>query len=99
MPLYSFSKIWLHLIRATLERRPLLSRPAAVELSAYLRQYSAEKRIYMMLNYVNADHVHALVDLPTGLFIEEVMHLFKGSSSHWINENNLGRAKFGWGRG
>ncbi len=99
MSLHSYSKIWLHLIWATLERRPLLSQHAAVELSAYLRQCSADKRIYMKLNYVNADHVHALIDLPTGLCIEEVMHLFKGSSSHWINENNLGRGKFGWGRG
>jgi REP element-mobilizing transposase RayT len=76
-----------------------LSQPAAVKLSAYLTQYSAEKRIYMKINYVNADHVHALIDLPTGLCIEDVMHLFKGSSSHWMNENNLGRGRFGWGRG
>ena len=67
-----------------------MSQPAAVKLSAYLTQYSAEKRIYIKINYVNADHVHALIDLPTGLCIEEVVHLLKGSSSHWINENSLG---------
>jgi REP-associated tyrosine transposase len=27
------------------------------------------------------------------------MQLFKGSSSHWINEQNLVAGKFGWGRG
>ena len=27
------------------------------------------------------------------------MQLFKGSSSHWVNENNLCQGKFGWGRG
>ena len=53
----------------------------------------------MKINYVNADHVHALVDLPTHLRIEEVMQLFKGSSSHWINVSKLLQAKFGWGRG
>jgi hypothetical protein len=45
MSLHSYSRIWLHLTWATLERRPLLSQPAAVKLSAYLAQYSAEKRI------------------------------------------------------
>ena len=99
MSLHSYSRVWLHPTWATLERRPLLSQPAAVKLSAYLTQYSAEKRIYIKINYVNADHVHALIDLPTGLCIEEVVHLLKGSSSHWINENSLGRGKFGWGRG
>ena len=53
----------------------------------------------MKINYVNSDHVHALIDLPTNLCIEEAMHLFKGSSSHWINENEIVSAKFGWGRG
>ena len=48
---------------------------------------------------MNPDHVHALVDLPTQLCIEEVMHLLKGASSHWINENALVPGKFGWGRG
>jgi hypothetical protein len=27
------------------------------------------------------------------------MQLFKGSSSHWINEQSLVPGKFGWGRG
>jgi putative transposase len=77
----------------------MLTKSAAVKLSAYLTQYSSEKGIYMKLNYVNPDHVHALVDLPTHLCIEEMMHLFKGSSSHWVNASNLGQGKFGWGRG
>src|SRR5690242_12662013 len=99
MSLHSYSRVWLHLTWATLERKPLLSKPAAVKLSAYLTQYSAEKRIYMKINYVNSDHVHSLIDLPTSFCIEEVMQLFKGSSSHWINESTLGRGKFAWGRG
>ena len=53
----------------------------------------------MKINYVNPEHVHALIDLPTSLCTEELMQLFKGSSSHWINETNLVPGKFGWGRG
>jgi len=43
--------------------------------------------------------VHALFDLPTGTTIEQVTQLFKGSSSHWINEQRLVHGKFAWGRG
>ncbi len=99
MSLHSYSRVWLHLIWATLERRPLLSKSAAPQLSAYLSRYASEKGIYMKINYVNPEHVHVLVDLPTNLRIEEMVQLFKGSSSHWINESNLVSGKFGWGRG
>jgi REP element-mobilizing transposase RayT len=68
-------------------------------LSAYLTQYASEKGVYMRINYVNPEHVHAVIDLPTHLCIEETMQLLKGGSSHWINENNLLPGKFGWGRG
>ena len=53
----------------------------------------------MKINCFNADHVHSLVDLPTSKSIEDVMHLLKGSSSHWINEQGLLSGKFSWGRG
>ena len=99
MSLHSYSRVWLHLIWATLERRPLLFKGTAAKVSGYLSQYAVEKGIYMKINYVNPDHVHALVDLPTGLSIEGAMQLLKGASSHWINESNLLPVKFGWGRG
>jgi len=53
----------------------------------------------MKINFVNADHVHALIDLPTDYTIEEAAQLFKGSSSHWINDERLVNGRFHWGRG
>ena len=47
----------------------------------------------------NADHVHALVDLPASRAIDEVAQLLKGSSSHWVNESNLVPGQFAWQRG
>jgi len=99
MSLHSYSRVWLHVVWATLERRPLLDKPAAAKVSEYLHDHAKQRGIYMKINYVNPDHVHALIDLPTNLTIEDMMQLFKGSSSHWINEQNLVPGKFGWGRG
>ena len=70
-----------------------------MKVSEYLHYYSDEKSVYMKINYVNPDHVHVLVDLPANLSIEQMMHLLKGASSHWINERNLLPRKFGWARG
>jgi REP element-mobilizing transposase RayT len=53
----------------------------------------------MKMNFVNPDHVHALIDLPTALSIEKVVQLLKGSSSHWVNSSELVTGKFAWGRG
>ena len=99
MSLHSYSRCWIHLIWGTLNREKLLNKNAAERASRYLNEYARTKDIYMKINYVNTDHVHALVDLPTGLSVEELMQLLKGSSSHWINENNLVPGKFAWGRG
>ena len=43
----------------------------------------------MKINFVNADRVHALVDLPTSLSIEEMIQIFEGSSSRWLNQGDL----------
>jgi putative transposase len=99
MPLHSYTRCWLHVVWATLDRRPLLSKPAAAKVSGYLSAYAAEKHICMRTNFVNTDHVHVLVDLPASRPIDEVVQFFKGSSSHWINKNNLVPGKFGWQRG
>ncbi len=99
MSTHSYSRCWLHLIWETLRREPMLDKRAAALASANLSDYSHQKGIYMKINYFNADHTHALIDLPTNLTIEQVIQLLKGSSSHWINQNHLVKGRFAWGRG
>lgn len=99
MSAHSYSRCWLHLIWETLRREPMLDKRAAAIVSENLYKYCFEKGIYMKVNYFNADHTHALIDLPTNQTIEQVIQLLKGSSSHWINENRLLRGRFAWGRG
>ena len=99
MSLHSYSRCWLHLTWATLGRERLLPKPAAAKLSRFLHEYAHSKDIYMRINYVNVEHVHALIDLPTKYSIEETVKLLKGSSSHWINQNRIVAGKFAWARG
>jgi len=37
-----------------------------------------------------------LIDLPTRYSIEEVIKLFKGGSSYWINHSQTIKGKFAW---
>ena len=71
MSTHSYSRLWIHLIWETLNREQMLDKRAAAKASSFLSDYS-----------LNTD---ALIDLPTRYSIEEVIKLFKGGSSHWIN--------------
>jgi hypothetical protein len=75
--LHSYSRCWLHLIWGTLNREKMLHKEAAARVSHYLKEYAEQKNLYMKINHVNADHVHALIDLPTHLSIEEALQLFR----------------------
>jgi REP element-mobilizing transposase RayT len=99
MSVHSYSRCWIHLIWGTLNREKLLNTAAAACVSRYLAEYADEQGMYMKINFVNVDHVHALVDLPTAFSVEKLMQLLKGSSSHWVNSNNIITGKFAWRRG
>ena len=98
MSVRSYTKIWLHLIWATHNHANYLpDRNLRKQLSQYFYEYSKDKNIYMKINYVNPDHVHAVIDLPTNITIEDVFHLYKGSSSNWVNKQVS--YKFMWSKG
>ena len=99
MSTHSYCRLWTHLIWETLSREPMLEKRAAAKASGFLNDYSLENGIYMKINYFNADHTHALIDLPTSKCIEEIIKLFKGASSHWINQQRMLKGHFSWGRG
>src|SRR6478609_7592169 len=99
MSVHSYSRCCFHLVWGTLNRERLLDKKAAARVSRHLSEYAREKQVYMKINFVNPDHVHALIDLPTATSIEKTIQLFKGASSHWINANDLLAGKFAWGRG
>jgi len=48
-----------------LHRERVLHKEAARQVARFLTAYAETKSIDMKINYVNPDHVHALVDLPT----------------------------------
>ena len=99
MSIHSYNKIWIHFIWETPDKQKILVRDARKKISNLLYDYCKEKNIFMKINYVNADHVHAIIDLPTNLSAEDCIKLIKGSSSFYINKNKITNTKFFWGKG
>ena len=99
MSQHSYNKIWIHFIWETPDKQNILPKEARKKISNFLYDYCKEKSIFIKINYVNADHVHAVVDLPTDLSIENCIKLLKGASSFYINKNRIINNKFSWGVG
>ena len=96
----SYTACYLHLIWAVKDRMPLLNTEKAVKsVTGYLHSYLNELGIYVHALYINPEHIHLLIDLPTNRTIEDIVKLIKGSSSHWINQNNIIEYKFAWSVG
>lgn len=98
MSVRSYTKIWVHLIWGTYNReKSLIDIELRKKLSQFYYSYTKEKDIYQKINFVNPDHVHMLIELPTNKTIQDLMQLIKGASSHWINQQI--NFKFSWARG
>lgn len=99
MSMHSYTRCWLHLIWSTSKRQAYFDTHSAVLVSRFLHNHASGYGILMPINYVNPDHVHCLIDLPTFMTISKVMNLLKGGSSHWINQHRIVPEHFSWGRG
>jgi len=96
---HSYSCCWLHLTWAVKNRERLLTPNTRPLLHSHIQENARSKDIFLKALFINADHVHALIDLPTNLTIEQTVKLLKGESSHWINEQRLTMGAFHWQRG
>lgn len=99
MSKHSFNKIWIHFIWETFGKQKVIPKDTGKRISKFLIDYCKEKNIFMKTNYINADHAHVLIDLPTNLSVEDCIKLLKGSSSFYINKNRIINNKFSWGKG
>lgn len=99
MSLHSYSKVWIHLIWSTLNKEKIIDKNSAIKISDFIANYCKSQSIYLKTIFINPDHVHVLLDLPTNISIEDLAKLLKGSSSHWVNKERIINPKFNWARG
>lgn len=89
-------KIWIHLVWATKNRKPLLDNDIRQKVFSHIRENAKGKNIYV--DFINgySDHVHCLIALNQEQTIAKTVQLLKGESAYWINKNNLCKEKFEW---
>ena len=95
----SFCKIWIHAVWSTKLRQPLIN----PQIEALVYEYMAHEFIQLgcSVRIINGmpDHIHCLFKLNPQKSITDVIKQIKGSSSHFINRNDLISEKFAWQSG
>jgi REP element-mobilizing transposase RayT len=96
----SFTNMWAHLVWATKDRKPLLTKPARQEIFKHIRETAHSKGIYV--DFINGyiDHVHCLISMNAKQNIADIAQALKGESSYWVNYNTtLLPHRLQWGKG
>ncbi|MCF1752099.1 IS200/IS605 family transposase [Mariniradius sediminis] len=96
---HSFNKIWIHAIWATKDRMPLIHSNVENQIHRFISEQLNEQGCHVRVINGMPDHIHCLFLLNPQKSMAEVVKQIKGSSSHFINQNNLIGDKFSWQTG
>lgn len=96
---HSFNKIWIHAIWSTKERVPMIHLEVETTIFQYIGEQLQELGCPVRIINGMPDHIHCLFLLNPQKSISEVIKQIKGSSSHFINQNDLIPEKFAWQTG
>ena len=91
-----FTKILIHAVWATKDRKPLLTKENKDALCQHIREYAKSKSIHLLNVNGWLDHLHCLISMSSDQNIATVVGLIKGESSFWANKNLSFTEKFGW---
>jgi REP element-mobilizing transposase RayT len=96
---HSYNKIWIHAIWSTKDRKPLIHPTVETKIHQFIAEQLREQGCPVRIINGMPDHIHCLFLLSPQKSIAEVVKQIKGSSSHFINQNNLISDKFSWQTG
>jgi len=95
----SFNRIWIHAIWATKSRKPLIYPNMDEKLHDYITDKFKEIDCPIRISNGYDEHIHCLFLLNPKMSLDDIIQRIKGSSSHFVNSNNLIPEKFSWQRG
>lgn len=96
---HSFNKIWIHAIWSTKERLPLINQKCEQQIYPFIAEQFRQLGCPVRIINGMPDHIHCLFLLNPQKSISDVIKQIKGSSSHYINKNNIIQDKFSWQTG
>ena len=94
---HSLTKIWLHVVFGTKNRRPLIDRSFEKKLHLHIKEH-LERDLGCAVRAINGitDHIHILLLLNPNHAVADLVQNIKGESSHWVNQGELSDERFAW---
>jgi putative transposase len=96
---HSFNKIWIHAIWSTKERLPLIKPAFEKTLFGFVSNQLKETGCPVRIINGMSDHIHCLFLQNPQKSMSDIIKQIKGSSSHFINQQNVLNEKFAWQTG
>lgn len=93
---HSLPKLWIHSIFGTKNRMPLINKNIVNQVHNFIKTELEEVNCTVRIINGTSDHIHILFLLSRDYSISEIMKKIKGSSSHWINQQDFINSKFSW---
>jgi len=94
-----YYRIWIHTVWSTKERSPVLTGEVRYKIFNHILKKAEERGLFIDSINGYTDHCHILMPLNPKYSISEVLNIFKGESSHWINSEKLTPTHFAWQEG
>ena len=96
---HSYVSNLMHCVFSTKERLPLITPELESHLLPYLGGIARENRMKATAIGGTADHLHALLSIPSTTSFAKAVQLIKGGSSKWIHDTFREHRKFAWQEG
>jgi REP element-mobilizing transposase RayT len=95
----TFTRLLVHVIFSTKERRPVIDSELKPRLLAYMGGIIAELGGKEIAGNAVTDHEHLLLSLPATKSLAEILRVVKTNSSRWVHETWPARSDFAWQTG
>jgi len=96
---HTLTRIALHCVFGTKERRPVLADEVSDKLNTYLAGIARNHDMHLLRAGGTADHRHLLVQFRPAISTAEGMRILKAYSSRWLRETFSGMHSFAWQTG
>ena len=93
---HSYSRIHIHLVFSTKERRNFIPNEFQPRLWAYIAGICKNYEMIPIAIGGTQNHVHILFHLPSKIALAKAVQLLKGNSSKWLGEQGI---EFTWQEG
>ncbi|MGH9932269.1 MAG: IS200/IS605 family transposase [Pyrinomonadaceae bacterium] len=96
---HSYVSNLMHCTFSTKERYPFIESGLQSDLWPYIGGIARANRMKALAIGGTADHIHALLSLPSMMSFAKAVQLIKGGSSKWVHDTFPNYRKFEWQEG